>query len=98
MINISRFLFLILILGFSCSPKSTVTKVETQEVLPSPLLSIGDNAVFGDEFLHMLTKNREFKNPDSKISVEEFQENLDLFINYKLKVKEAERQRDRESK
>ncbi|MCS4433670.1 peptidylprolyl isomerase [Aquiflexum gelatinilyticum] len=90
MINISRFLFLILILGFSCSPKSTVTKVETQEVLPSPLLSIGDNAVFGDEFLHMLTKNREFKNPDSKISVEEFQENLDLFINYKLKVKEAE--------
>ncbi|MCH6199707.1 peptidylprolyl isomerase [Aquiflexum sp. LQ15W] len=90
MINISRFLFLLLILGFSCSPKSTVTQVETQKDIPTPLLSIGDNGVFGDEFLHMLTKNREFKNPESKISAEEFEENLDLFINYKLKVKEAE--------
>lgn len=55
-----------------------------------PLLSIGNSGVFGDEFLHMLSKNREFKNSENKISEEEFQENLELFINYKLKVKEAE--------
>lgn len=90
MINISRFLYLLLILAFSCSPKSTVAPVEIQEDIPSPLLAIGDNAVFGDEFLHMLSKNREFKNSENKISEEEFFENLELFINYKLKVKEAE--------
>jgi len=54
------------------------------------LLSIGNSGVYGDEFLHMLSKNREFKSSESKISEEEFQENLELFINYKLKVKEAE--------
>jgi peptidyl-prolyl cis-trans isomerase SurA len=90
MIHISRFLLLLLVLGFSCSPKTTVTQVEKQEELPSPLLSIGNSAISGDEFLHMLSKNREFKNPENKISEEEFEENLELFINYKLKVKEAE--------
>lgn len=90
MINISRFIYLLLILAFSCSPKSTVTQVEIQEDIPSPLLSIGNSGVYGDEFLHMLSKNREFKSSESKISEEEFQENLELFINYKLKVKEAE--------
>jgi peptidyl-prolyl cis-trans isomerase SurA len=90
MISISRFLFLVLIFAFSCSPKSIVTQVENQDNIPSPLISIGNNAVYVDEFLHMLSKNREFKNSESKISEAEFQENLDLFINYKLKVKEAE--------
>jgi peptidyl-prolyl cis-trans isomerase SurA len=77
-------------LAYSCSPKSTITQVEKQDNIPLPFLSIGDNAVFGDEFLHMLSKNREFKNSENKISEEEFQENLELFVNYKLKVKEAE--------
>ncbi|MCL6259181.1 peptidylprolyl isomerase [Aquiflexum sp. TKW24L] len=90
MISTSRFLFLVLIFALSCSPKSTVMQVENQDNIPSPLISIGNNAVYGDEFLHMLSKNREFKNSENKISEAEFQENMDLFINYKLKVKEAE--------
>lgn len=53
-------------------------------------MTIGNEDIFADEFLYLLTKNRQFQDKDDKLNPEDFEENLELFINYKLKVKEAE--------
>jgi peptidyl-prolyl cis-trans isomerase SurA len=54
------------------------------------LLTVGGAPVDKDELVYLISKG---KNSDAKtpgISREEFEENLELFINYKLKVREAE--------
>ncbi|WP_106568086.1 peptidylprolyl isomerase [Cecembia rubra] len=81
--------FSILAIGFSCSPKAIVVE-ESQEQAPIPLMIIGNEEILSDEFLYLLSKNRQFQEKEEKISRQEFEENLELFINYKLKVKEAE--------
>lgn len=81
--------FSILAFGFSCSPK-TVVMEEAQDQAPVPLITIGNEEILSDEFLYLLSKNRQFQGREEKISPQEFEENLELFINYKLKVKEAE--------
>ncbi|WP_130274207.1 peptidylprolyl isomerase [Cecembia calidifontis] len=81
--------FSILAIGFSCSPKTIVVE-EAQEQAPVPLMTIGNEEILSDEFLYLLSKNRQFQEKEEKISPQEFEENLELFINYKLKVKEAE--------
>jgi peptidyl-prolyl cis-trans isomerase SurA len=63
---------------------------DVQQEKERPLLTIGDQEIYSDEFLHLLQKNRQAKDSESKISEEEFNENFSLFINYKLKVFEAE--------
>ncbi|WP_041779212.1 peptidylprolyl isomerase [Belliella baltica] len=88
--KIKYFSITLLILVYSCSPKTTVTQEENQASSPVSLLTIGNEEVFADEFLHILSKNRGFQNKESKISESEFEETFDLFVNFKLKVKEAE--------
>lgn len=80
--------FSILAFGFSCSPK-TIVKEVAQDQVAVPLMTIGNEEIFSDEFLYSLSKNRQFQEKEDKISPQEFEENLELFINYKLKVEEA---------
>ncbi len=51
------------------------------------VITIGDDKITVDEFLSVFSKN----NPENENSKEALEEYLDLYINYKLKVKEAER-------
>jgi peptidyl-prolyl cis-trans isomerase SurA len=51
------------------------------------LMTIGDEKVTVDEFLRIYNKNNNIGSQENKKSVEEY---LDLFINFKLKVIEAE--------
>ncbi len=52
------------------------------------LLKIGDEVIFPSEFLNIYNKNR--TDADTIINTDEIDEYLDLFINFKLKVIEAE--------
>ncbi|UZD21920.1 peptidylprolyl isomerase [Algoriphagus halophytocola] len=55
-----------------------------------PLLTIGDEPIDKDELIYLISKGNNSDSGTAGMSREEFDENLDLFINYKLKVKEAE--------
>ncbi|MCH7398496.1 peptidylprolyl isomerase [Belliella sp. DSM 107340] len=88
--NIKYFYSALLILAFSCSPKTTIKQEDNQDKGPVSLLTIGNEDIYADEFLHILSKNRTFQNKEDLISKEEFEKNFDLFVNFKLKVKEAE--------
>lgn len=57
-----------------------------------PLLTIGGKTVDKDELIYLLSKGNKSESGTPGMSREEFDENLDLFINYKLKVREAEAQ------
>lgn len=89
--NQKYFWYSILVFVLSCSPKTALIQEESQEEIRQPLLIIEGEEIFAEEFLHLLSKNREFQNKGEKLSPEDFQENFDLFVNYKLKVKEAEK-------
>lgn len=54
------------------------------------LLTVGGKPVDKDELVYLISKGKSTDTPISGVSREEFEENLDLFINYKLKVREAE--------
>ncbi|MFD2034167.1 peptidylprolyl isomerase [Belliella marina] len=88
--NIKYFYITLLVLAFSCSPKTTIKPEDNQAKGPIPLLTIGNEDIFADEFLHILSKNRSFQTKEEQISKKEFEDNFDLFVNFKLKVKEAE--------
>jgi peptidyl-prolyl cis-trans isomerase SurA len=90
MMKSNQIKLLLLALVFSCSPKSTVKTVDREPDIESPLITIGNEEIFAEEFLYMLSKNRNFDKPEERLSPEEFDENFMLFVNYKLKVKEAE--------
>ena len=53
-------------------------------------MTIGNEDIYAEEFLYLLSKNRQFQDEKNQLSPEDFDENLQLFINYKLKVREAE--------
>lgn len=89
--NQKYFWYSILFVAFSCSPKATVVKEESQEEKRQELLTIDGEEIYPEEFLYLLSKNREFQENDKKLSPEELEENFNLFVNYKLKVKEAEK-------
>lgn len=80
----------LMVVVLACSPKTTIKKEEPEIEKPVPLMTIGNEDIYGQEFLHLLSKNRQFQDREDKISSEDFEENLQLFINYKLKVREAE--------
>ncbi|WP_200974607.1 peptidylprolyl isomerase [Echinicola sp. 20G] len=82
--------FLAMGMILACSPKTQVNQSTSPSDEPQYLLTVGNENVPADEFLHMLSKNRDFNQSGEKLSPEEFEENLSLFIDYKLKVKEAE--------
>ncbi len=73
----------------ACSPAGKVVQEATSEE-KEYLMTIGNEDIPAEEFLHILSKTRDFEEESQKLTKEEFEENLDLFINYKLKVKEAE--------
>lgn len=54
------------------------------------LFTLGGKPVPKDELVYLLSKGNESQPDAPGVSREEFEENLDLFINYKLKVREAE--------
>ena len=82
----------ILILFFGCSPKTGLIQLENTTEENIPLLVIEGEEINSEEFLYLFSKNKQFDNKDELLTQEEFDQNLELFINYKLKVKEAERQ------
>ncbi|MBN3584041.1 peptidylprolyl isomerase [Algoriphagus aestuarii] len=54
------------------------------------LLTIGGQAIEKDELIYLISKGQDSNPIAAGMSREEFEENLQLFINYKLKVREAE--------
>ena len=50
------------------------------------LFTVADQPVYVDEFLKVFNKNRDIFVEENKKSIEEY---LDLYINYKLKLKQA---------
>lgn len=54
------------------------------------LLTVGGKPVDKDELVYLLSKGKSSDTQTPGVSREEFEENLELFINYKLKVREAE--------
>lgn len=74
----------------ACSPGAKVGQDTAPHEDSSFLLTVGNENIPSEEFLYILSKNRGFEEDDEKITPEELEENLSLFINYKLKVKEAE--------
>ncbi|GAA0877703.1 peptidylprolyl isomerase [Algoriphagus jejuensis] len=54
------------------------------------LLTVGGTPVDKDELIYLISKGKGTDTQTPGVSREEFEENLELFINYKLKVKEAE--------
>jgi peptidyl-prolyl cis-trans isomerase SurA len=82
-------LSLILTLGLSLQGSTEPQSTPQQEAL----LTIGGKSVDKDELIYLISKGQgPSETVSSGISREEFNENLDLFINYKLKVREAEAQ------
>ena len=88
--NIKYFYFCCLAFAFACSPKTIIQPEDNQPSTPVPLMTIGNEEVFADEFLHILSKNRAFQEKEGLLDQSVFEENFELFVNFKLKVKEAE--------
>lgn len=75
--------------GLSFPGNSAIQSSTPQE----SLMTIGGKNVDKDDLIYLLSKGQgPSENASSGISREEFDENMDLFINYKLKVREAEAQ------
>jgi len=82
-------LSLLLTLGLSLQGSAKPQSTSQQE----PLLTIGGKSIDKDELIYLISKGQgPSETVSSGISREEFDQNLDLFINYKLKVREAEAQ------
>ena len=54
------------------------------------LMTIGGTSIDKEEFLHLITKGKTIDPSAAILSKEEFEENLEQFITFKLKVREAE--------
>ena len=77
--------FLALILSVSASPFLALAQ-EKKEVL----VVVGTISVDKEEFLQLMAKERESESPTNSLTRKEFEENFESFLNYKLKVIEAE--------
>lgn len=85
--SISALLFSLLLVFES---SVTVMAFDQASGQDDPLLTIGGKTVDKDELIYILSKGNKSEPGTPGMSREEFDENLDLFINYKLKVREAE--------
>ncbi|WP_297336578.1 peptidylprolyl isomerase [Algoriphagus sp.] len=81
--TVSAILFSVLVLTLPGSLVHAQTMDDSQE-----LLSVGGQPVSKDEFIYLMGKGNNTGAPG--LSRKDFEENLQLFINYKLKVREAE--------
>lgn len=77
--------FLALILSISTSPFLAVAQ-EKKEVL----VVVGTISIDKEEFLQLMSKERESESPANSLTRKEFEENFESFLTYKLKVIEAE--------
>src|SRR5690554_4249107 len=77
----------------SCAPKAIVDPVAVIVPKgPEPLVTIGNEEIPAEEFLYTVTKNQHLKVQKKELlTQEEFERNFELFLNFKLKVKEAEK-------
>lgn len=78
----------IVILQFSCMLAWSISAVAQDR--DQALLTVDGRPVDKDELVYLISKGKNTDTPMAGVSREEFEENLDLFINYKLKVREAE--------
>lgn len=84
--------FLVLGILSSCAPKATTEPLSSLIIKePDYLINIDDEPIFPDEFLQTLSKNQHLKNAKDPLSETVFEQNFELFLQYKLKVKEAEK-------
>jgi len=88
--KINYFHFLILGGMLACAPTAKVDTQATELDSAVPLVTLGNERIYADEFLYILNKSQHLQPVEDKSSQENFEKNLDLFINYRLKVKEAE--------
>jgi peptidyl-prolyl cis-trans isomerase SurA len=74
--------------GVPKTKATTNSKVVAPEpVAPNPVIfSVGDEKVMQDEFLRQLNKNRKEKTKPTEVEMRDY---LSLYVNFKLKVKEA---------
>ena len=77
--------FLALILSLSSFPFLAQAQ-EKKEIL----FVVGGISIDKEEFLHLLSKEKENDGPAISLTRKEFEENFESFLNYKLKVIEAE--------
>ncbi|HSI75631.1 MAG TPA: peptidylprolyl isomerase [Lunatimonas sp.] len=78
-------------MALACTPKITADSQLITSTTEDPyLISIDGKPVPGEEFLYVLSKNSAPSEENKLVSPAEFEENFQLFINYKLKVTEAE--------
>lgn len=83
--SISAFLFTMILLGSFAS--STIAQAQSPD---NPLMTLGGQDISIDEFIYLLSKGNNTGSNAAGLSRAEFDENLDMFINFKLKVLEAE--------
>lgn len=81
-------LLLSILLAFE-SPVTAMAFVQSSGQ-DDPLLTIGNKTVDKDEMIYLLSKGNKSEPGTPGMSRDEFNENVELFINYKLKVREAE--------
>lgn len=74
---------------FIALPGSHVTLTLAQDQ-GETLLTIGGKPVQKDELVYLISKGKGGDSPATGLSREEFEENFELFVTYKLKVREAE--------
>lgn len=60
--------------------------IEEQDNELFPIFTYGDEAVMNDEFMRVFNKNKRSEGAPTKQEIEEY---VDLYVNFKLKVKEA---------
>lgn len=77
--------FLALILSISTSPFLALAQ-EKKDVL----VVVGTISIDKEEFLQLMSKERERESPANSLTRKEFEENFESFLTYKLKVIEAE--------
>lgn len=89
-----RWLMPFLVLAWACSPKLIADgsekelKAEAADEEPF-LMKIAGEPVYAEEFLYVLSKNVSFPDGDKSFNEPDIDESFELFVNYKLKVKEA---------
>lgn len=85
--SLSAFLavFLLSLLGLFIPKATAQEQGET-------LFTLGKKAVDKEELIYLITKGKTVENSAATLSREEFEANFELFINFKLKVAEAEAQ------
>lgn len=83
----------ILILAIPCACATKVAVEDNHTPITQEqraLFSIDGEPVKPEEFLYMLSKNKSLIKENAPLTREEFEESFDLFLNFKLKVTEAE--------